>query len=156
MLNDFIELEQGAFSDIELACITSEFQKIDKKPSEVNTSDESGGLVFPDFYYDEAVPLFSEEVFKAMKNEGVDNLMTKSITVVDALQEKSKKYILGLPPRIRVLDSVGKIDEGRLGNYMIFKVLDSSDNSIYITQKLKDLFDSIRPLGMEIIEADVL
>ena len=154
--DDFVELEQNVFQKIRLACITSEFQKISTTPLEVHTSDEWGGMTFPDFWYDDAVPLFSENVFKSMKQAGVDNLFEKEVIVSDELQGISQKYILGLPPRIHVFDSNGKFDENKVGNYLIFKVSDSVDNNIYITEQLKKLFNKMKPLGMEMIETDVL
>lgn len=154
--DDFIELEPNSFGEIQLPCITSEFQKISTSPLEVHTSDEWGGMTFPDFWYDDAVPLFSDEVFRAMKQAGADNLFEKEVIVSDELQGISKKYILGLPPRIHVFDSNGRFDENRVGNYLIFKVADSVDNNIYITEHLKNIFEKIRPLGMEMIQADVL
>ncbi len=156
LLHDFIELEPGAFRQIQLACITSEFQKISREPITVRTSDEDGGMEFPDFYYDDAVPLFSESLYDAMKNAGADNLFIKEVTVTDALQGRSQKYILGLPPRIDVLTASGVIDESRIGNYLIFKSADVKDPQIYITEKLREVFQKYKPLGMESVEVDVL
>lgn len=155
-LNEFIEFAPDAFSDIHMACIASEFQKISKEPVEVYTTYEAGGQVFPDFYYYNSVPLFSEPVFKMMKKAEVDNLFEKEVTVIDEIQEKSQKYILGLPPRIRMLDSKGKVNESRIGNYKIFKTADFSDNNIYITESLRQVFLKNKPLGMEMFEADDL
>lgn len=156
LTNEFIELENTAFQDIQLACINSEFQKISRDSIEVYTSDESGGMIFPDFYYDDAVPLFSASCIDIMHDAGADNLFTKEVVITDNIQEISVKYILGLPPRIHVLDSGGKFDESKTGNYLIFKTADSPDNNIYITEKLKNAFLKNKPLGMEIVEADVL
>lgn len=156
MSDDFIELNQEKLKDIQLPCITSQFQKINKNPIEVETSDELGGMIFPDFIYDGAVPLFSEKVYDSMKNAGVDNLFEKEVTVVDNLQDISKKYILGLPPRIRVINSSDSIDENRIGNYLIFKIADKPDNNIYIVEKLARVLKKIKPVGMEIIEVNVL
>lgn len=156
IFNEFIEPEQDAFRDIESACISSEFQKISREPIAVCTSDELGGMTFPDFYYDDAVPLFSEKLFNAMKKEGIDNLLVKEVTIFDLLQNESRKYILGLPPRINVLDSGRRIDENKIGRYLIFKISNTSDNGIYITEQLYSVFKKLRPLGMEMIKADVL
>ena len=67
MEDDFIELKQDAFQEIQLACMSSEFQKISTEPIEVETSEELGGMIFPDFMYDDAVPLFSEPLYQAIK-----------------------------------------------------------------------------------------
>lgn len=156
MSDDFIELDQESFTNIQRACIASEFQKISKGSIEVKTSDELGGMTFPDFLYDDAVPLFSEDVYIEMKKAGVDNLFEKEVVVNDSLQDISKKYILGLPPRIPVTDSFGNIDENKIGSYLIFKVADKPDNNIYIVEKLVKVLKDINPLGMEIVETDVL
>ena len=141
---------------LQLPCISSEFQKIDKSPIKIETSEEIGGMVFPDFIYDDAVPLFSENVYAMMKNEGVDNLFEKEVLIVDDLQGISKKYILGLPPRIKAFTSSKIIDENKIGNYLIFKLADRPDNNIYIVDKLAKALNKIKPLGMEIIEVNVL
>lgn len=156
LFDDFIVLKEDAFHDICLACISSEFQKITLEPIEVFTSDELGGTDFPEFYYDNAVPLFSERVFDVMKENGVSNLLTKVVTVTDELMETSNKYILGLPPRIKVFDEFGSFDEGKIGNYLIFKTSDPSDNNIYVTEKLAKELLKIKPIGMELIGIDVL
>lgn len=156
MEDDFIELKQDAFQEIQLACMSSEFQKISTEPIEVETSEELGGMVFPDFMYDDAVPLFSEPLYQAIKQVPVCNLFSKEVIVNDKLQGISKKYRLGLPPRIAVKDAFGEISSERIGNYQIFKTEDFSNNHIYITEKLKDFLVQLKPIGMEIVEADVL
>lgn len=156
MEDDFIELEQGAFREIQLACMASEFQKISTESIIVKTSEELGGMVFPDFMYDDAVPLFSEDLYQSMKQIPIGNLFLKEVTMNDKLQQISKKYVLGLPPRIAVKNAFGKIDRERIGNYHIFKTEDFSDNHIYITEELKNFLVQTKPIGMEIVEADVL
>ncbi len=156
LTNEFIEIENTAFQNIQLACIASEFQKISRDAIEVYTSDETGGMIFPDFYYDDAVPLFSEQCIDMMQKSGADNLFIKEVIITDAIQEISRKYILGLPPRIDVINSKGIIDETKAANYLIFKTANPLDNNIYITEKLKKVFQKNKPLGMEIIETDVL
>lgn len=156
LFNNFIELKSNTFDNIYLACMASEFQKIDRDPIEVVTSDEYGGMEFPDFYYDDAVPLFSESAYACMKKSGVDNLFLKEVTIIDALQDISKKYILALPPRICVLNEDGCVEESKIGNYQIFKISDIPDNNIYITDKLRNVFQRNKIIGMEILEADVL
>ena len=48
------------------------------------------------------------------------------------------------------------IDERKTGNYQIFKLSHVLDNSIYITEKLKQCLKKINPDGMEIVPYDVL
>ena len=155
LTHEFIELDENSFKDIQLACITSEFQKISLDSIEVFTSDELGGMDFPEFYYDNAVPLFSKKIYEKMKKNGIDNIFVKSVTITDNMQEKSKEYILTLPPRINVLSSNGKIDESKVGNFKMFKIADSNDNNIYVTEDFINIFNDKIPLGMEILQTDV-
>ena len=149
LTHEFIVLQPQAFQDIFLACMASEFQKISPDPVEVFTSDEKGGLEFPDFYYDNAVPLFSQALYEQMQKNGVDNVFLKKVRMIDQLQNLSKDYVLALPPRIDVLDENGTIDEKRIGNYQIFKTI--SDDEIYITESLKDCFQEQNVIGLEIL-----
>ncbi|MDE7137007.1 MAG: hypothetical protein K2O29_00900 [Ruminococcus sp.] len=57
----YVEPEENAFQDIQFACMMSEFHKISPEKIQIYTSDTVGGLDFPDFYYDDSVPLFSEK-----------------------------------------------------------------------------------------------
>lgn len=155
LTHEFIELDENSFKDIQLACITSGFQKISLEPIEVFTSDELGGMDFPDFYYDNAVPLFSKNIYEKMKKNGIDNIFIKSVTITDNMQGKSEEYVLALPPRISVLSSNGEIDESKIGNYKIFKIDDSTDNNIYVTEEFIKIFKKNMPSGMEILKADV-
>ncbi len=149
MLDDFIELPTNAFSEILLPCMSSEFQKIALNPLEINTSDEMGGMVFPDFIYDGAIPLFSDRVFSTMKKVGTEHLLCIKVSVTDEIQDVTKQYVLALPPRINVFDDFGSIDETKCGNYAIFKSSDPSDNRIYITEAMRKELDAIKPIGME-------
>ncbi|MDE6849198.1 MAG: hypothetical protein K2J44_07610 [Ruminococcus sp.] len=147
----YVEPEENAFQDIQFACMMSEFHKISPEKIQIYTSDTVGGLDFPDFYYDDSVPLFSEKVYRNIAENGVDNLFTKKITVTDRIQKKSQIYIMAVPPCIidyslsetecitegyNPLYDVRKlvIDERKTGNYQIFKLSNVLDNSIYITE----------------------
>ena len=156
MTNEFIVIDEQELHGIRSACRMSRFQMIDLSPSEISSSESEGGVEFPDFYYDEAIPLFSAELFGAMKNEGVDNLLEKQVTVFCAATEEKRRYVMGLPPRIDALRSNAlgalEIDQGRIGNYMIFKLAGVPDNNIYITEKLKALFDRLEPLGLGAVD----
>ncbi len=147
--DDFIELPVNAFGGISLPCMSSEFQRISINPIHVITCDDSGGSVFPDFIYDNAVPLFSESVFSAMSEVGTEHLLKIDVTITDEIDDITKHYILGLPPRINVLDDFGSIDEAKCGNYAIFKSSNLSDNRIYITEAMRMVLDKIKPVGME-------
>lgn len=170
LFNDFVELQEDSFKDIVTYCMNSEFQHISREPIEVYTSNKIGGLDFPDFFYDDAVPLFSMEVYHTMKSVGIDNLFTKPVNVIDKLQNRTKSYILALPPRIDAVDLKNSmydvvvdgynplyefekvvIDENKLGNYQIFKLAHALDNNIYITSSLKIYFEGLNPLGLDVI-----
>lgn len=175
LFGSYVEPEENAFGDIQLACMMSEFQKISPEKIQVYASDTSGGLDFPDFYYDDAVPLFSESVYRAMNENGVDNLFVKKVTLTDRIQKKSCMYIMAVPPCIDAVDySLSEtecikdgynplydvrrlvIDEEKTGNYQIFKLSHITDSSIYINESLKKCLDRIRPDGMEIVPYDIL
>ena len=104
LFGSYIEPEENAFGDIQLACMMSECQKSSPEKIQVYASDTSGGLDFPDFYYDDAVPLFSERVYRAMNENSVDNLFVKKVTLTDRIQKKSCMYIMDVPPCIDAVD----------------------------------------------------
>lgn len=149
MLDDFIELPTNAFAEILLPCMSSEFQKIALTPLEINTSNEMGGMVFPDFIYDGAIPLFSDRVFSTMKKVGTEHLLCIKVSITDEIQAVTKHYILALPPRINVLNDFGSVGETKCGNYAIFKSSNPSDNRIYITEVMRKALEAIKPVGME-------
>lgn len=152
MSDDFIELPVSAFEDIFLPCMSSEFQRISTKPLSIITCDDSGGDVFPDFIYDNAVPLFSEKLFEQMTKAGTDHLFRVKVTVTDEIDDITKTYILGLPPRINVLDEYGHISEEKAGSYSIFKSSDMSDHSIYITYQMRRAIDNVDHRGLEYLK----
>ncbi len=156
LTNDFIVIDERTFAKIRSACRMSQFQRISTELMDVCSSDEEGGLDFPDFYYDEAVPLFDVRLFEAMKDCGVDNLFEKRVSVTCKLSGEKHDYILGLPPRIDAIreNIHGKpeIDSSRLANYLIFKLSGVPDNNIYITEELKQLFDKYKPWGLGVVD----
>ncbi len=175
LFGNYIEPEENAFQNIQLACIMSEFQKISTGKIQVYTSETSGGTDFPDFYYDDAVPLFSEPLYKKMLENGVDNFFAKEVNISDRIQKKSRKYIMALPPRIDAVDYERSeircitdgyeplyeadklvIDYRKTGNYQIFKLSNMLDNNIYITENLKRCLEQFSPDGMEMIPYDIL
>lgn len=156
LINDFIVIEERQLKSIRSACRMSRFQMIDLSAVEIRSSSDEGGIDFPEFYYDEAIPLFSEELFAKMKEHGVDNLLEKQVTVVCEATGEKRRYILGLPPRIdalrkNALDKL-EIDISLLGNFKIFKLAGVPDNNIYITDELKALFDELTPLGLGVVD----
>ena len=156
MQDDFIEIPPIEFKYLILPCMASEFQKISTKPVTVTASNTDGGPVFPDFLYDNNVPLFSEKLFREMKKAGTSHLLCVPVNVRDTLQNVTVPYVLGLPPRINVTDDYGNIDERKAGNYSIFKSSIALDNTIYITQPMYDILIAYNPKGLEIFENEVL
>ena len=151
LMHEFIEPEKGAFRELMHPCMESQFQRISKDPLEIFTSDEDGGLEFPEFYYNQAVPLFAERIYAILKQEETAHLFVRRVTVTDKLQECSVPYIMALPPRIAVLDDSGKINEQRVGNCCMFKTEDLADHSIYVTEQLYESLSAAKPLGMELL-----
>lgn len=139
MADDFIELPVRTFNDIFLACMKSDFDKIPKTPMTVKTSDDAGGSVFPDFIYDSAVPLFSKKLFNAMSKVGTGHMLQIPVTIEDDIDGTSGEYILGLPPRVKPTES---------GKYPIFKSSDLKDDRIYINDKMRDVLEKFKPVGM--------
>ena len=148
---------------IAFACQTSSFQFIDHKPMTVEIA-EDGGLTFPDFLYNDGVPLISRTFKRILDAQGVDNLFYKPIDLVDAATGIHEEYTLALPPRIRavreaymrLLDEDGDESEGKelmkdeygialyrinasaVGNYRIFKLADVWDYDIIVTGGLME------------------
>jgi hypothetical protein len=148
--NEFVELPINPFPDILLPAMNSDFEKINNtSPREIITRDDEGGDVFPDFFYDGAIPLFSEKIFYAMNNVGLRDVLKINVEIIDEIDEISKPYVLIIPSRIQIFNSMGIIDNEE---YNIFKNADNIyDTNIYISGMLKKVFDEYKPLGMKIL-----
>lgn len=170
IVEDYVTFDEKAFQDIYIGCINSEFQHIDKKTLTVYTSD-SGGIEFPDFMYDGAVPLFSDKLFGIVKDGNIDYVFTKEVSVVSSITDEVKKYHLFLPPRIDCLDEEKSIyeeftdsiftikdvekciiNDKKIGNYNIFKIDKTTDNNIYVTENFMKLLKSVNPSGVGFTE----
>ena len=143
------------------ACQASAFQFLDHKPLTVNIAEDSG-LFFPDFLYNDGIPLISPAFKRILDAKGVDNLFYKPIYLDYVPLGRHEPYILALPPRIRavrqeymqLIDENGGENEGKelqkdqygiahykinasaVGNYHIFKLADVWDNDIVVTEEL--------------------
>ena len=150
-----------AILTISAACQESAFQFLDRRLVEVEIAADSG-LMFPDFLYNDAVPLISRAFKRVLDAQGVDNLFYKPIDLVDRELGLHESYSLALPPRIRavrqkymrLLDEDGDEGEGKelikdeygiaryrinasaVGNYRIFKLADVWDTDIIVTEDL--------------------
>lgn len=152
------------------ACQTSAFQFLNHHPLEVEIA-ESGGMTFPDFLYNDGIPLVSRAFRCILDAQGVDNLFYKPIHLLDRDLGLQEPYSLALPPRIRAvreeymrpLDEAGDESEGKelvkdeygiarykinasaVGNYRIFKLADVWDWDIIVIQ---DLMEAISKAAM--------
>lgn len=146
---------------LSFACQTSSFQFLNHERVTVQIA-EGSGLEFPDFLYNDGIPLISPKFKKILDSQGVDNLFYKPIYLDDATLGLHEPYILALPPRIRavrqeymhLLDEEGDENEGKellkdeygiarykinssaVGNYRIFKLADVEDTDIVVTRSL--------------------
>lgn len=166
IVEDYISIDREKFRDIAHACVNSEFNLINKETIKVKAS-ESGGTVFPDFYYDGTVPLFSEEFYEKIEKSIQKNIFVKNIVVSSATSDKNKFYKIVLPLRIDCFDKNNSeyseisglynptkivIDEKRTGNFSFFKLKNVLDNNIYIKEDLKEEIEKYNPLGLSIIK----
>ena len=145
------------------ACRDSSFQFLDSKPLTVEI-DPDGGLDFPDFLYNDDIPLISGRFKRLLDRMGVDNLFYKPIYLDCSVLGRHEPYFLALPPRIRAvrqtymrpLDEDGGTGEGwelskdeygiaryrinasEVGNYRIFKLADVCDTDVIVTRDLKE------------------
>lgn len=148
--NEFVELPTNPFPDILLPAMNSDFKKINNtSPRKIITRDDAGGDIFPDFFYDGAIPLFSEKIFYAMNSVGLRDVLKIDVEIIDEINGISKHYVLIIPSRIQIFNSMGIIDNEE---YNIFKNADNIyDTNIYISGILKKVFDECKPLGMKIL-----
>lgn len=170
IVEDYVTFDESAFQDIYISCINSEFQHIDKKTITIHTSD-NGGIEFPDFMYDGAVPLFSERIFDAVKYKCKDYVFFKEIKVISSATDDERKYYLFLPPCIDCLDEEKSIytefEDGmfpvkevekciingkKVGNYDVFKMDKTTDTNIYITENFLKILKSVNTIGIEFSE----
>ncbi len=151
---------------LERACLTSEFQFLDKSPLAVELSDE-GGLHFPDFILRGAIPLVSSAVKRVLERCAVDYVFFKPVQLTVTELGRAENFWLALPPRINCLDwerSVFDteeneflppselireakkffIDENKIGRYNIFKLAGVVNQDIIVTEKLKDALEDAR------------
>lgn len=161
-VEDLVRAGEEIFS-LATACQTSSFQFLDHRPLTVRIA-EDGGLTFPDFLYDDGIPLISLGFKRLLDALGVDNLFYKPIDLTYAPLGRHEPYMLALPPRIRavrkeymrLMDADGDESEGwelrkdeygvahyrinasAVGNYRIFKLADVWDTDIIVTHEVKE------------------
>ena len=125
---------------------------------------EDSGLTFPDFLYNDGIPLISPTFKRVLDSMGVDNLFYKTIFLDYKPLGRHEPYIMALPPRIRavrqeymrLMDEAGDEGEGKelikdeygiarykinasaVGNYRIFKLADVWDTDIIVTGELME------------------
>ena len=131
------------------ACISSNFQYIDKSPIKLEILENSGNI-FPDFMYNvsESIPLISNRLKNIFDDFNIDNLLYKRVNLFKKSTNVENLYWLALPPRIDCLDyehstideiqnSVDtiRINSNNAGIYDIFKILGVNNNEIIITKR---------------------
>ena len=84
-----------------------------------------------------------------MNNIGLQDVLKIDVEIIDEIDDISKPYVLIIPSRIQMFNSMGIINNEE---YNIFKNADNiHDTSIYISSMLKKAFDEVKPLGMKIL-----
>ena len=136
-----------AINRLRRGCRFSEFQYLDRKPLDVEISDDSGDE-FPDFILQGIIPLVSTGIKRVLENFGVDSVFFKPLRLTRSELGIAEDYFLALPPRIDCLDErsviVNKhakkifVDDDKIGRYDIFKLSGVDNQEIIVTEKLKD------------------
>ena len=145
---------------LERGCVNSEFQFLDRKPLEVEISEE-GGKYFPDFILYRSIPLISQGIRRVLDSFKVDYVFFKPIRLTCAELGLAENYWLALPPRINCLNlSKSKVEiedneflmpnelmctaekisvaPSKIGRYEIFKLAGVVNQEILVTEKLRD------------------
>ncbi len=161
IVEDIIGLDPGTFENIMLDCGASRFERLSKEPLSI-TGSENGGLEFPDYYYCDNVPLFSEKAYSMISDKLQENIFLRDVFINSPDGKKVEKYKMVLPRMIECVDKKKSvlrplipgipdspmraeklvIDEDMLGDAAIFKISGISDDSIYIRDYIKDILDN--------------
>ncbi len=149
---EYVTLDDS-IQELKRGCLNSEFQFLDKAPLEVGVVDE-GGIEFPDFIYQNHIPLISDRFKAVLDKLQIDNLFYKKIYITCEITGAREIYWLALPPRINCLNYDKSIvnevlgyaeeiviDGNNVGNYHIFKLQGVSNQEIYITKDLKEILE---------------
>ncbi len=176
---DYIKIE-GDFSLLSQACTRGELQFMDKKRMQAKVSLE-GGLEIPDVLVNGNLVFISRKCKQIFDKQGIDYLFYKEILVVgeefsihetfyllvvpkvdcislDSLPAKGElwDYHDGLMPLIDssyydFKENYFTLDKSQLGRYEIFRIFGLLDDSIYVTDKLKNLLDKDELSGIHFL-----
>ncbi len=145
-------------------CLYSEFQYLDHAPITVEIAPE-GGVIFPDFIVYQTIPLVSIEMRQVFTRFNADYIFYKPVQLTNSARGIVEEYYLALPPRIDCLDSgrsifvVGEEEDNRqpferrcevskiviarkkIGRFDIFKIANSVNQEIIVTERLKNALE---------------
>lgn len=151
-----------ALDSIQMPCLMSEFQFLDRTPITAEL-DPSSGPVCQDFIYERGIPLVSERLKEYFDTSDIDYLFYKRVTLQKSDSGMSEPYWLALPPRIDCLDrSRSEIDEllgladeivisdNRIGRYRIFKLAGVTNPEIIVTEQLAQALREENFVGLHI------
>ena len=144
------------------ACLKSEFQFIDKNPVSIELSAE-GGNVFPDFIYQNQIPLISDRLKNFFDSLKIDYLFYKKVNLTKEQLGIEEPYWLALPQRIDCLDrNKSEIDDffneaekivvndNQVGRFEIFKLSGVINSEIIISERIANLLEKEKFKGINI------
>ena len=155
-----------ALSDLEEACIDSDYHLIDGGVLVAEVDPDSGDE-FPDFIYHDGVPLISEKMKTFFERQKIDqdSILYKKIILKKSSIGKEEVYWLALPRRIDcldydksdvdpVLEIANKIQiiKNLVGRYKIFKLAGVTNLEIIITADFAEALKQQHFEGVHIIE----
>lgn len=150
--------------DISLNCCASEFQYLTKDSREIILKEKTG-TIWPDFIYENGIPLVSKRMKDFLVYNGIDYLFYKKIILKKDYSSEEHEYWLALPAKINCLnlensiidDLLGTvehfvIDNKRVGRYEIFKLAGVTNLEIIITESLADKIKKEKFIGVYILK----
>ncbi|MDO5150470.1 MAG: hypothetical protein Q4D76_13915 [Oscillospiraceae bacterium] len=143
--------DDSEINSISEYCINSEFQFLNEGPLKfkIQFGDDFSEA---DFYIiNNAVPVFSIDLYNCILSAIQSNyecyFINKKIYI--EYEGRNYNYVMILPLRINCIDSEDfSIIEDKIGSMNMFKTIDTSDNSIYINEKIYKKISEYRPYGL--------
>lgn len=120
---------------IEKYCFSSEFQFLSRETLVWNIPAEKP-FTFQEFYYiNNAVPVFDRQLWEKISAfSGTDGVFVIPLEIIHC-GERHYFYV-AVPPRIKCLDSQGRILRRNAGRYRMFRTEDSGSSDIFITEHI--------------------
>lgn len=120
---------------IEKYCFRSEFQFLNKETLFWSISNKEV-FRFQKFYYiNNSVPVFERQLWEKISGL-LDTDGVFMIPLVINYCGEQHYFNIAVPPRIRCLDSEGRISVRNAGRYQIFRSQKPDDSAIFITERL--------------------